>query len=341
MTAQRLPENLFGRSRPQRAPAGVDLYSSAEHAPPDPAIPEPTAVPIHPAARLLPMMGGEDFARLRGNIRAHGFDPRKPLVFVPVDSGAEDVAAAVRNSGLVDGRNRLAAALAEGLTLEELPRIDLPAGESPVEYVLRENLDRRQLTPAQRSAAAAAAVPLLAEEARLRRIEGGRRGGRKAGDDPSPALPRDERGRATAQAAARFGAGQTATKIMAAVQKKAPEVAELVRDRACNVAEAQRLAAVEDPAERAAKVAEIRGGADPAKVAPPKERKEPNLGKMIGLLFVRAGAGAKLGPWRDLLSKVVAALGAEESHVQHGGKRLSLEKAVDLLAERLPRPGAP
>ena len=311
------------------AAAHVAPPTAAEFIAGERAIPEPQGVQIHPAARLLPMMAAAQFEGLRKSIRAHGFDREEPLVFLRVEDEEQ----------LLDGRNRLAAALAEGLALQDLPRKDF-LGDDPVAYVLRRNKDRRQLTPSQLAAVARDAEPLLAEEARRRMAAGGRRG--KGGVEPSPPSPRNESGRAAVQAAQAVGAGVGATKTMISVGKRAPELVELVKDGALKVAEAARLAQLKDPEERAGKVAAIRGGADPAEVVPPPApRPEPNLGKMLGLLFVRCGEGSKLGPWRDLLAKVVLQIGAKEAHVLHGGKRLSLVQAVELLAERLPRPKAP
>lgn len=331
MTAARLPENLLGRPRAQGRPA-VDLFSSAEHAPPEgPAIPEPEGVEIHPAARVMPMMSAAQFEGLRKSIRTHGFDPDEPLVYVLV-SGPDGQL----RKRYLDGRNRIAAALAEGLRLEDLPH-KVFEGDAPVAYVLRRNKDRRQLTASQLAAVARDAEPLLAAEARERMAAGGRKS-KQGGDDVTPPV-RNERGRAAVQAAEAVGAGIAATKTMITVGKRAPELVALVKDGALKVAEAKRIASVKDDGERAEKIAAVQRGEDPAKVAPAAPRQEPNLGRMVSLLFLRCGQGPKLAPWRDLLAKVVAALGNKEPHVQHSGKRLSLDKAVELLAEKLPRPG--
>lgn len=282
------------------APASAEEFLSGEQ-----VISEP-AVPIHPAARLLPMMGQADFLRLRQDIAAHGFDPRKPLVFV--------------RDRLLDGRNRLAAALLEGLQLEDLPRDQLPDGVSPVDFVLRDNLHRRHLSRAQLAAVAAAAAPLLSAEAKQRSIEGARRGGqRKPGDEAPPALPRNQRGRAAVQAAEQIGAGHKSTQILASVQKTAPEVVELVRDRKLNVEDARRLAAVE-PAARAMMVTAIRGGAAPAKVLP------KDLATARRHEDARHGDGVRSGPDLDVHdpSKITdwRAMGAAWVHkiAKEGGK---------------------
>ncbi len=90
---------------------------------------------FHPLANLLPLMEGEAFDELVGDIQQHGL--REPVV--------------LHNDKILDGRNRYLACEAAGVE----PRFKDYSGDDPAAYVISLNLHRRHLTASQRSMAAA------------------------------------------------------------------------------------------------------------------------------------------------------------------------------------------
>jgi hypothetical protein len=104
----------------------------------------------HDAAKLFPMMDGNDMQDLVSDIRKHGLI--KPIT--------------IFEGKILDGRNRLAACKMAQVE----PRFEswIPNGCTPTEWVLSVNLKRRQLTASQRATVAVQALPLLEAEAKER-----------------------------------------------------------------------------------------------------------------------------------------------------------------------------
>jgi len=87
---------------------------------------------VHPAAAMFPMMSPDELADLADDIKANGL--LQPIV---LDA----------DGTLIDGRNRMAACAAAGVT----PRFTQLNGHDPIEYVLASNVMRRHMTQGQRS----------------------------------------------------------------------------------------------------------------------------------------------------------------------------------------------
>ena len=105
----------------------------------------------HPAANLFPMMGDAELWELAEDIGRQGLE--------------DDI---ILHEGLIlDGRNRWVACERAGV--EQRTAVWQSNGASPTAYVISKNLHRRHLTPAQRAAIAAEALPMFEAEARERR----------------------------------------------------------------------------------------------------------------------------------------------------------------------------
>lgn len=224
----------------------------------------PAGLPAaHPAAELFPMMGDGELQQLADDIRANG--QKQPIVML--------------KGKILDGRNRFIACV---MACKKPWVVQWQGDGSPIAFVISANLHRRHLTAAQKAAVAAEALPMFEAEARARMAAGGgdktsdtARAGRV--DSSLPARQQDEQKRAVAQAAKAVGAGVSATKAMAAVKKKAPEVFALAKENKVSVEEAKRIAALLDE-ERTEAV-------DEAKQRPrrPARKPQPNRDQVANL----------------------------------------------------------
>lgn len=117
-------------------------------------------LPVHPAADFFPYYGTdgcEDDTKLTDlvkSIEARGILNPLAIWWDPDSTNPEDPAEMV--AYLLDGRNRLAAADLAGV--EEVPVIEIDGAvddTDPLDYIIDQNLTRRNLTPAQRAVIAA------------------------------------------------------------------------------------------------------------------------------------------------------------------------------------------
>lgn len=158
----------------------------------------------HPASEVFPMMESDRLLALAEDIRAHGL--KHPIITY---------------EGLVlDGRNRERACALVGIE----PRYEewSPDGQLPTEFVVSENLHRRDLTKAQRAAIALALLPRLETEAKER--QGAR-------TDQTSSQQQDEvsYGRSTRKAAELVGIGHSTVETAKAIQQRDPDVVERMR----------------------------------------------------------------------------------------------------------------
>lgn len=208
---------------------------------------ETTTYKWHPFANLYPMMPDEEIDALADSIER---------------IGQQEPVRLTQDGLVVDGRNRLVACRKRNIepkveTLPELDDLEL------LHRVRAWNEDRRQLTPAQRAAAAAKADDLLKElraKAEQRRLEGNARGGQSKGSvkssdpDPETSKPvesRDELGKM-------FGVSGRSVDRARRVREASPEQFEAI-ERGKSIAAAERDA-----------------GLKPAKTSKPKPKpKQP------------------------------------------------------------------
>lgn len=208
----------------------------------------------HPAAELFPMMEREQLQELADDIRKNGL--LEPIVNW--------------QGKLLDGRNRLSACALAGVEPRYVDLKRLPGGDT-VAYVMSKNLKRRHLTAPQRAVLAVQAAELMAGEAAQRKLAGQKNGGKQAGkgrpqlEPPKGAKAKPDK--TSVRAAKAAGAGKNQVEAMAAVKKAAPEVFKAVQQGDVrSVADAKRLAAVDDPKERRAALQLVTAG-EPAKTA--------------------------------------------------------------------------
>jgi hypothetical protein len=106
------------------------------------------ALPVHPAAALLPMLSAEELDELAGDIRTNG--QRQPIVVLVESNGRRAV---------LDGRNRLEACRRARVTPlhVSVTSADVP---HPALYVLGANVHRRHLSKSSRAMAIAMLSPV-------------------------------------------------------------------------------------------------------------------------------------------------------------------------------------
>jgi hypothetical protein len=182
----------------------------------------------HPAAQLFPMMPDAELSELAEDIRKNGL--LEPIILL---------------GGMVlDGRNRLSACRRAGVE----PRFEIAAEiASPTLYVVSKNIHRRHLTTSQRAAIAVEMLPMLADEAKARQREGGRRGGENKVmvSVPQPYSnnePNELRGTSRDIAGRAVGVGGSSVERAAILQRDAPEEFERVKKGEVTVGAAWREA---------------------------------------------------------------------------------------------------
>lgn len=185
----------------------------------------------HPYADLFPMMTVIELDALAADIAEQGL--RHPIV---------------RYEGMVlDGRNRLAACKKAGVE----PTFTDYEGGDPLGCVISLNVQRRDLTAAQRAIVAARALPVFEKQAKERMAAGGKKKG----------MP--EQGRASREdAASVFKVGKNAVQQAKALLSEAPDLAEQVEGCALSLQAAyeqlqQRREQNKQKARDAARVAEL------------------------------------------------------------------------------------
>lgn len=178
--------------------------------------------PIHPAAKLFPMLGPTELGRLAESIRAHG-------LLHPI----------TRHEGqILDGRNRF---IACGMANVE-PRwqdFDTEAGVSPTEWVLATNSERRHLSIGELTAAAVAALPMIEAEAkerqRLNAIA------HNTGVPNREIIPySEEKGKSSEIAAKAVGVNPRYVSDAKKIKEQAPEIFEQLKSGQLTLPEAKR-----------------------------------------------------------------------------------------------------
>lgn len=98
----------------------------------------------HPLAAIFPMTAPDTLAKTIEDMKGHGFDPKHPIVLF--------------EGCVLDGRNRLHCAI-EANVEPVFRQFDPTTEGTPHEFVTRENMNRRHMSPSQRAAVAADLLP--------------------------------------------------------------------------------------------------------------------------------------------------------------------------------------
>ena len=174
---------------------------------------------IHPAAKAIPEMSGEDFAALRDDIERNG-------LLAPIET---------LNGSILDGRHRHRACV----DLQIAPKtieVDLD-GMSPAEYVWSLNGARRHLTASQKAAVALELLPEFEKEAKQR--QGSR-------EDIVQKIAPSEKGKARDKAAAVVGVNRQYVSDAKSIREKSPDAFERVKSGELSLTQAKR--AIKDEA---------------------------------------------------------------------------------------------
>lgn len=229
----------------------------------------------HPAAEIMPLMSAAQFLDFKRSIHEHGLN--HPIV--------------LHEGKILDGRNRYKACTELGV---EVRAVAWKMDRSPLDYVLQENMDRRQLTESQRGMVAAKATELRAKleaEARGRQREsGGDRGNqyvkkvavshhgvKAAQDDPAKEPP--PRVHALKELGKQFGvSGETVRRSQIVLKDGTPEeVAAVERGTMSVRAAVRQIRGCKEPK---------RGEAELESVA--QEKVAPNFGTIANQMAVLA-----------------------------------------------------
>lgn len=108
------------------------------------------AMPVHPLAAKFPLLAADELQALADDIAASG--QRHPIIYGPVVTDAEAEPPTVIDM-IIDGRNRLIAC--ERAELQPLSQRFEGTEAQIAALILSENVERRNLTPAQRAMARA------------------------------------------------------------------------------------------------------------------------------------------------------------------------------------------
>lgn len=189
--------------------------------------------PVHPVASLFPMIKGDELQALADDIKANG--QYEPILLASYDMSDPD------GLFLLDGRNRFKAcelAGVEPIFREEytLPKASADEGavfitpESAGEWVIAHNLERRHLTPSQRSMIGQGYLEYQKALAKARQSEAGREYGN--GKLPRKSVEATDRvaNESAAKAGKLVGVSRDSIRDADYVVKTSPELAREVRD---------------------------------------------------------------------------------------------------------------
>lgn len=195
----------------------------------------PTAsLTLHDQVNLVPPMPPDQFEAFVRDVKKRGIE--KPIELIP---GTKTI---------IDGRSRWFAAEKAGLA--SVPVVDavFAEDESPVAYMLRVAIRRRQLTKSQLAAVAVELEKVYARDAKERKKAAAKAAAQKPAPIPatvpeSPPAARKRGVEAREQAAAAVGVSPRTVSTAKQVAKQAPEAFEQVKAGTMKLSQAAKIAA--------------------------------------------------------------------------------------------------
>lgn len=173
---------------------------------------------FHPIANIFPMLPPQELEDLAADIKANGLNHKITTY----------------QNQILDGRNRFVAC---ELAFVE-PQFVEYIGTSPVQFVISENLKRRQLSPSQAAAVSLNALPFLEEEASNRREETQGRPSKLC--QKIDAVNDRNIGRAAQRAADMFKTNRQYVADAKRLKEQAPELFDAVAAGEINIPEAKK-----------------------------------------------------------------------------------------------------
>ena len=171
---------------------------------------------FHPIADCFPLLKGNEFELLVEDIKANGL--RHSIWLHP-------------DGSIIDGRNRYLACLEAGVE----PRFKIWDGDgSPIDFVISENVRRRDLNSGQRACVASNLVPFFEAEAEARQ-----KAPLKRGKSVAAKLQQREKGRAVELAAKVAHASARYTYEAKKLKEQLPEVFAHVQDGSMTLQQAK------------------------------------------------------------------------------------------------------
>jgi hypothetical protein len=191
----------------------------------------------HEAAKLFPLMDAAELDALANDISTNGI--HNPVVMY--------------EGKVLDGRNRLLACKKLGNVLPRFEHYETETNGNAVQWVISQNVHRRNLTPSQKALIAVEAEDLmrsLTAEAKARQRMG------------SEQIPYPEKkGKTTEKAAQLFGTNEKYIRDVKRIKKEAPAMVEQLRSGAVSVPRALRqVECVEEAPKKRRKAAKSKRG---------------------------------------------------------------------------------
>jgi len=279
----------------------------------------------HEATTMFPVLPADEMENLAEDIRQHGL--LNPLV--------------LHADKLIDGRNRLLACKVAGVTprfTEWKPR----RNESPIAWVVSQNLKRRHLTPSQKAFVTVEVEKLLAKEAKERQLATSKYALRDQKGQVRPVaekIPQPEKGRARDQAAKLVGVNPHYVTDAKRISQQDPELAEQVRAGKLTLTQARRILKERQREARREQnrktiaagrpLGEVLGSAKFATIVidPPWDWGDESDADQLG----RARPTYATMPYKELLNLPMADIADEDCHLYLWITNRSLPKGFGLL----------